>query len=137
MFYILENKHFYPKYIIIKIYDCGIILEGWEVKSIKNKNEFQIKNSYIIFKENNFFIKNSFINIYNKNIFSKSNRERELLLKKIEIKSIYLELKKNKYKLIILGVFLKKNKIKLRIALVLKKNEKKYNNIKKKIFERE
>lgn len=119
--YIIENKNIHLKYFLIKIYNCGIELKGWEVKSIKKYNEFQIKNSEIIIKFNEIFIKNSFIKIYNKNITSKPDRERKLLLKKDEIKEIIFELDKKKLKLVLLGVFINKNFIKLRIALCLKK----------------
>ncbi|ASS47101.1 tmRNA-binding protein SmpB [Candidatus Nasuia deltocephalinicola] len=116
---IINKKYF--KYYIINNYIAGIILEGWEVKYIKIKNDFQIKNSFIICKNKEFFLKNSFINIYNKNIKSISNRDRKLLLKKKEINEIILKLNKNNFKLLPISIFIKNNFIKLKISIVLNK----------------
>lgn len=120
--FIIENRNIYFKYFIVKSYNAGLVLEGWEVKFIKIKHSFEIKNSFIISKENNFFLKNSFISKYNNNINSKTNRERKILLKKKEIKEINQKCYKSKFKLLPLLIFIKNKYIKIKIVIVIKKN---------------
>ncbi len=125
--YIIKNKKVYYNYIIKKKFTAGILLKGWEVKSIKKKN-INIENSYVkIEKNNNIYIIGFKIKplINNINIFKKKNRKIKILLKKKEINYLY---KKNKIKgftIIVISLILKKPWYKIIIGL--SKGKKKYN----------
>lgn len=107
------------KYYIIERYLAGLVLMGWEVKSLKIYNSINIKNSYIINIKNEIFLKNSVISDNKKNNNNDIKRNRKLLLKKNEIKMILNKIKN--FKIIPFNIFLKKNLIKINIVIVIKK----------------
>ncbi|XXS36728.1 MAG: SsrA-binding protein [Candidatus Nasuia deltocephalinicola] len=111
---IIINK-FLNKYNIIKEYNAGIILEGWEVKTLKTLKNIEIKNSYIININNEIFLKNCLI--YNNERNKTNNRNRKLLLKKNEIKDIKYLIKI--YKMVPLYLYIINNIIKIKIVSVL------------------
>ncbi|WP_259292873.1 SsrA-binding protein [Candidatus Nasuia deltocephalinicola] len=113
------NKKIKNQYYIIDKYSAGIVLAGWEVKSLKIYNSIDIKNSYIINIKNEIFLKNSIINENRKNNNNNIKRNRKLLLKKSEIKIILNKIKN--FKIIPFNIFLKKNIIKINIVIVIKK----------------
>ncbi|WP_259289160.1 SsrA-binding protein [Candidatus Nasuia deltocephalinicola] len=113
------NKKINNQYYITDKYSAGIVLMGWEVKSLKIYSSIDIKNSYIINIKNEIFLKNSIINKNKKNSNNDIKRNRKLLLKKNEIKIILNKIKK--FKIIPFNIFLKKNIIKINIVIVIKK----------------
>ncbi len=121
---ILKNKKINLYYTIIKKYQAGIILYGWEVQAIKKKN-ININNSYIKINKNNipYLIGVKISPLQNIN---KKNKERKIkiLLKKKEIISIKNKIKTKKYTLISLSLIIKKSWYKIIIGL--SKGKKKY-----------
>ncbi|QJC35911.1 SsrA-binding protein SmpB [Enterobacteriaceae endosymbiont of Donacia sparganii] len=123
---ILNKKIFYDFFIKEKI-NAGIILKGWEVKSLR-LNRVAIINSYISILYNNVYVFNLKINpletICN-HIQCDINRKKQLLLKKKEIELLknYINLKN--FTVVVLGLFWKKSWCKLKIAIV--KGKKKYD----------
>lgn len=81
-----SNKNAHFNYFILETYLAGIVLEGCEVKSIR-QNGMTINESFIIFKNNEVFLKNSFIKPYqsSQGFAPKPDRDRKLLLNKNEI----------------------------------------------------
>ena len=139
---IIINKKINFNYYIEKKYEAGIILKGWEVKSLREK-KVQIIESYIKIKKNKFYITESIINplIFNcafTNINPK--RERELLLHKKEMIYINSYIKKKGYNIIPTKIYFKNHLIKVEIAIVIgkklydkKKNKKEKELIKEKL----
>lgn len=126
---LITNKKINYNYIIKNKYNAGIVLKGWEVKSIRKK-KIQIINSYVIIKRNELFLIGMLINplfINNKKL--DSSRTRKLLLKKMEIKKI-IEIR-NKYKISIVPIkcFLKNQFIKIELAIVKGKTKYDKRNI--------
>jgi len=86
-------------YNVIDTYTCGVILEGWEVASLRKNCIIDV--SFCNFKNNIFKIFNLKITpesnhvLQNSNISNNESRERLLLLNKSEIKKIksFLEIK--------------------------------------------
>ena len=133
---IIINKKAKFNYYLEKKYEAGIILEGWEVKSIKNK-KIQITNSYIKIKKNKIYIMELIISpiissCTNNTINTK--RDKELLLKIKKIIQINSYINKGGYSIIPLEVYLKEHLIKIEIAV--SKGKKIYNK-KKDIKEKE
>ncbi len=125
---IIKNKTIHLKYKIKKKFQAGIILKGWEIKSIKKKN-ININNSYIeINKNKEAYLIGAKISLINKNITNKNNhkeRKIKILLKKKEI--IYLYNKKNikGYTIIPISIIIKNPWYKIIIGL--SKGKKKYD----------
>ena len=47
---IVKNKTASRNYVLGDLYQAGIVLEGWEVKSLRN-GKIDVKNSYVTFKK--------------------------------------------------------------------------------------
>ncbi|WP_338521919.1 SsrA-binding protein SmpB [Candidatus Legionella polyplacis] len=124
---IASNKKAYFNYYIENIYDAGIILKGWEVKSIRI-NSINLTNSIILVKNEEIFLLNTHIQpIQNviKNFYVETKRTRKLLLKYKEIKKLIGSIKQKGYTLIPLEFYWKNNLIKVKISLA--KGKKKYD----------
>ncbi len=124
---IIYNKFIKKNYTIKKKFKAGLILKGWEVKSILKKN-IEIKNSYIKIKnKKEIFLINFKINPINinKNLIKKKNRNIKLLLKKKEINYLYKKINIKGNTIMILSIIIKKPWFKTIIALC--KGKKKYD----------
>ena len=122
---ILINKKIFFNYFIEKKIVAGIVLNGWEVKSIRNKN-FQISSSYAIIKLKEVYLINMIVNsIYKKKDDPDISRSRKLLLNKSEIRKIIEIKQKNKLSIVPLRCFLKNHLVKIELALV--KGKKNYD----------
>ncbi len=126
---VIFNKYSKYNFDIIHKFIGGIILKGWEVKSIR-KNNINIKNNYIkIDKNNNINLIGLQINPLDNIKFDKNkilkNRKIKILLKKKEINFIINKIKKKKYTLILISLILKNPKFKTLLGLV--KGKKKYD----------
>ena len=82
----IQNKKANYDYFIEDTYECGIVLKGSEIKSIRN-GKANIKDSYGIIKNNELYILNMHISKYeNSGVFSPDElRTRKLLVHKKEI----------------------------------------------------
>ncbi len=110
---IIYNKYIKKHYIIKQKFKTGIVLKGWEVKSIFINN-IDIKNSYIkINKKKEIYLINS--NIFNN--FKNKKRHIKLLLKKKEIKYLYNKSLNKGYTIMLLSIIIKKPWYKCIIAL--------------------
>ncbi len=122
-----KNKGALYNYEIVKKYEAGIALKGWEVKSIKN-SMFNLKDSFIVIRKGELYITGMHISRWktqSKDIALDNFRERKLLLKRGEIKRLELEKQRLANSTIVpLKVYLKGNRIKIEIALV--RGKKKY-----------
>lgn len=115
---ISNNKKAYYNYFIIEEIECGIVLKGSEVKSLR-LSSCNINDAFCSFKNMELLIYNMHISSYVKsNNFNVDNfRVRKLLLHKIELKKIFLKTKIKQYNIIPLKIYFKNSKIKLKIAL--------------------
>ncbi|AGF48332.1 SsrA-binding protein [Candidatus Kinetoplastibacterium oncopeltii TCC290E] len=137
---ITENRKLYHDYFIEDSYEAGIVLCGWEVKSIRNK-QVQIKDGYIIIRDTELFI----IGMNITPMISASNhvnidpyRSRKLLMKSDQIKRLIGKVEQKGYSLLPLNLHYKKHLIKLDIALGKgKKSYDKRQTIKEKEWEEE
>ncbi|AGF49041.1 SsrA-binding protein SmpB [Candidatus Kinetoplastidibacterium galati] len=137
---IADNKKLYHDYFIEDKYEAGIVLYGWEVKSIRNK-QVQIRDGYIVIRNTELFI----IGMNITPLISASNhvnidpsRSRKLLMKADEIKRLIGKVEQKGYSLLPLNLHYKKHLIKLDIALGKgKKSYDKRQTIKEKEWERE
>ena len=122
-----KNRKALFNYQIIEKYIAGLVLYGYEVKSIKEGN-VSFEGSYIKYQNDELFLINLYIGKYSKQskVISHeydSKRPRKLILNKKEILEIKKELDQKGKTAVPLALILKNNKIKLEIATVKGKKE--------------
>jgi SsrA-binding protein len=114
-----NNKKVAHEYFILEKYECGIVLTGTEIKSIR-LGKFSINEAYVkISNEYEAFIVSMHIAKYEEgNIFNhKEIRNRRLLLHKREIIKLSQKLKLEGLTLVPTKVYLEEGLCKLEIAL--------------------
>lgn len=135
----IKNRKAYFDYFIEKEIECGIVLTGTEVKSIR-KGSANLKDTYARIKNGEIFLINMFISPYEEgNRFNvPERRERKLLLKKQEILKLKNDVMKDGYSLIPLKLYFKGNYAKILLGLCKgKKLYDKRETIKERDLERE
>jgi len=134
------NKKASYKYTLIKKVEAGVVLEGWEVKSLKSGHG-QISESYITIRNQEAYLINSHLkvlNTTNENTKANPKRERKILLNKKQIFSLNNEVKQNGLAIVPTKIYTKRSIIKLEIALGKgKKQHDKRADIKKREWERQ
>ena len=134
----INNRKAKYNYQIFETYECGIVLTGTEIKSLKN-GKANIKDSYAIIKNGEAFLINMHISSYeNGNIFNhEETRTRKLLLHKKEILKLRDKIRLEGYTLIPLKIYLKNGYAKVLIGVCKgKKDYDKREAIKKRDIER-
>ena len=136
---IVRNKTATRNYKLGESFQAGIVLEGWEVKSLRN-GKVDIKDSYVTFKNNEALLIGTKIDppASLKNFDADPTRSRKLLLHKKEISQLQ-KLKGEKGLTVVLtSIYWKENHIKCDIATG--KGKKLYDqrqDIKKRDWERD
>ncbi len=121
------NRKARHNYNIIETYVTGIVLQGSEVKSIRN-GKCNISDAYCYISNNEVLMKNSNISKYDSDKFSNHEelRERKLLLKKKEIRKLKEETQNPGITLIPLEIFSNERNM-LKVKLGLCKGKKDYD----------
>ena len=123
---ISENRKARFDYFVEDSYECGIQLEGTEVKSVKN-GSISFPDGFAEVVNGEVFLKNfhiaeySFSSIFNHN----PDRPKKLLLHKEEIKRIARKIDEKGYTLIPLDVYLKNGRVKVTLGIC--KGKKQYD----------
>lgn len=111
------------RYRVYKRYTAGLVLKGWEAKSIR-RNKATLKNAFCFFKHNELFLINMHVACW---MLEKCDptAERKLLLHKQELKKLKLSLATNHSILLPHILFWSNKYIKLEIveAKAIKKSE--------------
>ena len=115
---IAQNKKASFNYFLSDFTECGIVLQGTEIKSLRVHN-CNIGDAYVVFRNGEAELLNVHIPIYEQgNIFNHDPlRTRKLLLHKKEIKWFEDKVKRGGYTIVPTRVYLKKGKCKMEIAL--------------------
>lgn len=130
----IKNKKASFDYFIEKEIECGIVLKGTEIKSIRN-GQANIKDCYAIVKNNEVFLLNMYIAKYNDaSIFNHDERRtRKLLLNKREILKLRDKVEISGYTLVPIKLYFKGNRAKILLGVCKgKKNYDKRESIKEK-----
>ena len=114
----IKNKKAYFDYFIISEFECGIVLTGTEIKSIR-KGSANLKDTYARIKNNEVYLINMYIAPYDEgNRYNMpERRERKLLLHKNEILKLKNLVNKEGNSLIPLKLYFKGNNAKILLAL--------------------
>ena len=116
---IATNKSASFEYFIEEKYEAGIVLQGNEIKSIREGN-VNMNDSFCFVRGNDVSVKNMHIAFYDKSdSFSTKDtrRDRKLLLHKSEIAKIAGKINRQGYTLVPLKMYFKDALIKMEIAL--------------------
>lgn len=127
-------------YFIEKEFEAGIVLEGWEVKSLRD-GRAQLKESYVIVLHGELFLIGAHfspLGSASTHINPNPTRSRKLLLHKKEISQLIGAAERAGYTIVPLGLHWKAGKVKAKIALAKgKKQYDKRETIKRREWERD
>ncbi len=115
---IANNKKAFHDYFIEEQYECGIVLVGTEVKSLR-MGKCSIKESWVRIENGELWIMGMNISPYEKgNIFNVDPlRVRKLLMHRSEIVKLDNKVSRDGYTLVPLDVYFSKGRAKVRIGL--------------------
>ena len=134
----IKNKKATFDYYIEEEIECGIVLKGSEIKSIRN-GLANLKDCYAIIRNGEVFLLNMYIAKYNDaSIFNhEERRTRKLLLNKREILKLRDKVEISGYTLVPIKLHFKGNKAKILLGLGKgKKNYDKRESIKERDIKR-
>ena len=120
---IAVNRRARHEYFLEDSYECGIVLTGTEIKSIR-EGRVQFKDAYITIYKGEAWIKSMHISAYKYgNQFNvDEERDRKLLLHRTEINKLHQKVKTKGYTLVPVRLYLKNGRAKMEIALAKGKN---------------
>ena len=115
---IATNRKAHFNYFLSDFTECGIVLKGTEIKSLR-VHSCSIGDSYVIIRNGEAEVLNMHINPYEQgNIFNQDPlRSRKLLLHKKEIKWFADKVQRGGYSIVPTKVYFKHGKCKVEIAL--------------------
>lgn len=115
---IAENRKARFDYFIEETYECGIELQGTEVKSVK-EGAISFPDAFAEIVNNEIFIKNFHISEYSySSVFNHDpDRPKKLLLHKQEIKKIERKVDQKGYTLIPINFYLKNGRVKVTLGV--------------------
>jgi len=116
---IVENRKAFHDYFIEERYEAGLVLEGWEVKSIR-AGRAQIGEGYVIVRNGEIFLVGANISplpTVSTHFVPEPTRTRKLLLQGEEIKRLIGKVEQRGYTLVPLNLHFRKGRIKLEVGL--------------------
>lgn len=115
---IAQNKKARFDYFVEDSYECGIVLEGTEVKSVKDGN-ISFNDSFAEIINGELWLRNFHISEYKySSIFNHNpDRLKKLLVHKEELKRIRRKVEEKGYTLIPLDFYLKNGRVKLNLGI--------------------
>ncbi|MGV3743052.1 MAG: SsrA-binding protein SmpB [Burkholderiaceae bacterium] len=122
---IIDNKKAFHDYFIEERYEAGIVLDGWEVKSIR-AGRVQLKEAYVIVRQGEVFLFGAHISplpTASTHIHPDPVRTRKLLLNGDEIKRLIGKVERAGYTLVPLNLHYTKGRIKCEVGLAKGKKQ--------------
>jgi SsrA-binding protein len=122
---IAQNKKAFHDYSIEERFEAGLVLEGWEVKSIR-AGQVHLKEAYVIVRSGEIFLLNAHmtpLKTASTHITPEPTRTRKLLLRADEIRKLIGKVERSGYALVPLDMHYAKGRIKLDIGLAKGKRQ--------------
>jgi SsrA-binding protein len=116
---IVVNRRARFDYSLEERYECGVELQGWEVKSLR-AGKAQLVDSYVLVKDGEAFLLGAHITPLSSastHVVADPQRTRRLLLHKKEIMHIYGATQQKGYTCVATSLYWKGNRVKCEIAL--------------------
>jgi SsrA-binding protein len=113
-----QNRKAFHEYSVDERFECGIVLEGTEVKSLKGAL-FSYPDSYAEIREGEVWLKGLHINPYAfSSVFNHDpDRPKKLLLHAREIRKLERKVTEKGFTLIPLSFYLKRGRVKVELGL--------------------
>ena len=124
---IVDKKKALHVYFIEERFEAGLVLEGWEVKSIRG-GRAQIKEAYVVLKDGEVFLIGAHfspLSTASTHVHPDPVRTRKLLLHEREISKLIGKVERAGYALVPLDLHFSKGRIKLEVGLA--KGKKQYD----------
>ena len=122
---IANNKKAFHDYFIEERYEAGLVLEGWEVKSIR-AGRVQIRDGYVRWLNGAFYLVGGSITPLlsaSTHVLPDVQRSRKLLLKQSEINKLIGKVERSGYTLVPLDLHFTRGRIKMEIGLARGKKQ--------------
>jgi SsrA-binding protein len=122
---IAQNKKALHDYSIEERFEAGLVLEGWEVKSIRAA-QAHLKEAYVIVRGGELWLLNAHITplkTASTHIHPDPTRTRKLLMRADEIRKLIGKVERSGYALVPLDLHYSKGRIKLAIGLAKGKRQ--------------
>lgn len=122
---IADNKKAVFNYHIEERYECGMVLEGWEVKALR-EGKVQLTDGYVLIREGELFLIGCQVNplrTASTHVRADSARIKKLLLHREEIRRLIGKVEQKGYTLVPLNLHWKNGRVKCEIALAKGKAE--------------
>jgi SsrA-binding protein len=122
---IVDNKKAFFDYFIEDRYEAGVVLEGWEVKAIRD-GRVQIKEAYVLVRDAELYLFGAHISpLGTASSWShpEALRSRKLLLHKAEIEKLIGKVERSGYTLLPLNLHFKGGRIKCEVGLAKGKKQ--------------
>jgi SsrA-binding protein len=122
---IADNKKAAFNYFFEEHHEAGLVLEGWEVKAVRD-GKVQLTDGYVVIKNGEMFLIGLLIHplkTASSHVNPESARTRKLLLHKEEIKRLMGKVEQKGYTLVPTNLHWKNGRIKCEVALAKGKAE--------------
>jgi SsrA-binding protein len=122
---IADNKKAAYNYFFEEKFEAGMVLQGWEVKALR-EGKVQLTDGYVVIKGGELFVIGCQINplkTASTHVNPDAVRTKKLLLKKDEIRRLIGKVEQKGYTLVPLNLHWKAGKVKCEIALAKGKAE--------------
>lgn len=116
---IAQNRKALHDYFIEDDYEAGLVLQGWEVKSLR-AGRVQLDQGYVIMKDGEAWLFGALITplqTVSTHITADPQRTRKLLLKQRELSRLVGSVERKGYTLVPLRLYWKDNRVKLKVGL--------------------
>ncbi|AKU20762.1 SsrA-binding protein SmpB [Massilia sp. MB5] len=122
---IADNRKAFHDYFIEDRYEAGLVLEGWEVKAIRD-TRVQIKEAYVTIRDKELYLFGAHISALptaSTHIHPEAVRTRKLLLHRQEIDKLIGKVERAGYTLVPLNLHYKGGRVKCEIGLAKGKKQ--------------
>lgn len=124
---IANNKKAFHDYFIEEQYEAGVVLEGWEVKAIRD-GKVNIKEAYVVIQRGEIYIIGCHVTALGSastHVRPDATRTRKLLLHSEQIAKLIGQVERAGYTLVPIDMHYSKGRIKIQIGLA--KGKKQYD----------
>ena len=118
---IADNKKAAFNYHFEERYECGVVLQGWEVKACR-QGKAQITEGYVVVRDGELFLIQP-LRSTSTHVSADSARTKKLLMHKDEIKRLIGKVEQKGYTLVPINLHWKNGRVKCDIALAKGKGE--------------
>lgn len=116
---IAQNKKARHDYSLETEYEAGLVLQGWEVKSIR-AGKAQIREAYVLLQNGEAFLSGANISPLlsaSTHVVTTQQRSRKLLLHDYELSRLVGSVERKGYTIVPLSLYWKNSRVKCKIAL--------------------